>query len=171
MPPLSNRQQISLASVTLVSCSLSLVGSGAIVYLVLKRHNQSTYHRLLLCMSVTEILHSLETALQPFFIPVAEDRIFAVGNQQTCSTLGFFAQFGITIVTLYSAMLNLNYLLTIRYGVKAKKLTWYVEPWMHALAFSYPLITASVGAGIGAYSANALGSTCWIGMSHCESGV
>jgi hypothetical protein len=62
-------------------------------------------------------------------------------------------------------MLNLNYLLTIRYGVKARKLALYVEPWMHALAILFPLITASVGAGIGAYSTNELGSLCWIGAS------
>jgi hypothetical protein len=169
MPPLSNGQQITLAVVNLVTCTLSVMGSGFIIYLVVKRKSPGTYNRLLVAMSITEIVHSLDAVLHNFLIPVADDRILAVGNRRTCTALGFFVQFGMTAVTLYSCMLSLNYLLTVRYGMKARYLARYIEPFMHALALLYPLITASVGAGIGVFDANELGSSCWVGKSHFTS--
>jgi len=164
MPPLTDSQQISVIIPSIVACSLSTLGSGSIIHLTLKQKLRGTYQRLLLCMSCFDIVHNICYALQPFLVPESSGgRIWSFGNARTCSALGFFAQFGITIISFYNVMLNLNFLLVVRYGMNDTKMKKLAEPVMHLFSISYPLITASVGLGIGLYSELQLGFGCWIG--------
>uniref|UniRef100_A0A7S1D3Y8 G-protein coupled receptors family 1 profile domain-containing protein n=1 Tax=Cyclophora tenuis TaxID=216820 RepID=A0A7S1D3Y8_CYCTE len=161
MAPLSSAQQIVLISLSTTSGCLSMCGSICIVILALQRRQQGTYHRLLLTMSLIDIFHSIAIVFNPFLLPKNPDRIWSIGNDRTCSMAGFFAQLS-SSVSFYNAMLNLNYLLTIRCGMDSNKLTKWVEPWMHALSIIYPLCTATLGVSVGMFSELELGQACWI---------
>ncbi|KAI2505684.1 hypothetical protein MHU86_8743 [Fragilaria crotonensis] len=76
--------------------------------------------------------------------------------------MGFFTQLG-TSVPLYNISLNAFFLATVVYRVSELKFQKNFEPYLHAMSILFPLITASVGAGISLYSEKELGLVCWIG--------
>jgi hypothetical protein len=116
----------------------------------------------MLGMSLIEAVTSFFILIQPFLIPEAGGRLWAHGNQQTCSMFGFFFQIG-TAVPLYNVSLNTYFLLTIAYGMSEARFAKRVEPALHAVPILYPLLTACIGAGIHLYSELELGIYCWIG--------
>jgi hypothetical protein len=59
-------------------------------------------------------------------------------------------------------MLAYYYLLSIRFGVTARTFARRFEPWMHAIAIGYPLITSIIGARMDMYSEVALWTCCYI---------
>lgn len=165
MAPLTHGQEITLAVTNTISSILSLIGSSLILRFLLfskGRSQTSVYNRLLIAMSSFDLLHTFFVMLNPFLIPSNGGRVSAFGNDATCSMLGFFIQLGCT-VPLYNVSLNSYYLLTIVYSVSEKKMIKYVEPAFHAISILFPLVTASLGAGIHLYSELELGSYCWIG--------
>lgn len=76
-----------------------------------------------------------------------------------CKAQGFMVQLTVVSGPVYSGLLTLYYLLTIRYGWKEDR-TKKVEPYMHALAILLGLSTAIVGLVLDLYH-NA-GLWCWI---------
>ena len=162
MAPLTDGQVISLILINVVSSSLSIGGSCIIVYMVSIGKKPSVYNRMLLGLSISDILHTISLLISPFLIPADGGRLWAHGNDQTCTMLGFFMQLGVT-VPLYNASLNAFFLLTIVYGITETKIIKWAEPAMHAVPILYSMVTATVGVGISLYSENELGMTCWIG--------
>ncbi|KAI2499637.1 hypothetical protein MHU86_14872 [Fragilaria crotonensis] len=162
MAPLTDGQVIILILINIVSSSLSIGGSCIIVYLVSIAKKPSVYNRMMFGLSMADILHSICLLISPFLLPSEGGRIWAHGNDQTCTMLGFFVQLGV-IVPLYNASLNAFFLLTIVYGTTESRIKKWAEPTMHAVPILYPLVTASIGVGISLYSENELGLTCWIG--------
>jgi hypothetical protein len=92
------QQQIALTIIPVFTGFLSGIGSACIVYIIMrdrKRKLKQTYHRLLLGMSVSDVINSIRACLSSFFIPVDTPGVWiAYGNQGTCTALGFFAQLG-----------------------------------------------------------------------------
>lgn len=161
MAPLGRTEQIILIALSSTSGCLSLCGSVCIVLLAMQRRERGTYHRLLLTMSLIDIIHSIAIVFQPFLLPKDPGRLWSIGNDTTCSISAFFVQFSLS-VSFYNMMLNLNYLLTIRYEMDEKRLAKWVEPWMHLFSILYPLATATWGVSIGMFSNLELGQACWI---------
>eukprot|EP00934_Nitzschia_sp_Nitz4_P002311 Nitzschia sp. Nitz4//scaffold402_size10731//6926//8110//NITZ4_009060-RA/size10731-processed-gene-0.7-mRNA-1//1//CDS//3329551076//2311//frame0 len=159
---LSNTQEKVLILLSIVGGSLSILGSSAIVYKTLsKGFQRGPYDRLMLGLSVCDIVSSLNLALSPFMLPSAtSQRVWATGNDATCSMNGWFYQFSFS-ATLYNGMLSYYYLLTVRFGVKRAVFAAKYEIWMHAAIWIWSLATASFGAGIGLFNELALGFGCW----------
>lgn len=59
-------------------------------------------------------------------------------------------------------MLSIYFCLSIHFGTKQEVIARRYEPWMHALSLGYPLIAASIGAGVGVYDEVKVGLGCWV---------
>jgi hypothetical protein len=163
--PLTDRQEVTLSLLMVLSASLSILGSSTIVYKVVRNRSQTTpYDRIMMGLSLTDIIASLSYALSPFLIPAGgtSPRIWAVGNEATCSFLGWLTQFSFAAVW-YNAILSFYYLLTVRLGVHRKAFAQKYEVWFHASAWVFFLITATTGAALGWYSEFQINLGCWVG--------
>lgn len=113
-----------------------------------------TYHRLLLSMSIFDVLSSCALFMSTWPIPAdTPSKIVygAVGNQGTCSAQGFFVQFSMGTV-LYNATLSVFYLLSIRFRWSPQRVAKKAEPWLHAVPVLFALGTAIAGVPLGLYN-------------------
>jgi hypothetical protein len=159
---LSDDQIIAVILVNTFSSLLSLFGSSMIIYLLCQAKKPSVYNRLMFGLSSIHIILATSLLITPFLIPESGGRKFAHGNDQTCTTLGFFFQLGCT-VPFYNMSLNVLFLLTVVYGMSEARISRWIEPTLHCVSILYPLITASAGIGFNLYSEVKLGVLCWIG--------
>jgi hypothetical protein len=159
---LSDSQEKALSLLPFAPAILSILGSSTIIYMVVAEKKQTPYRRLLLGMSVCDILFSVTFPLQAFLLPrETSQRVWAVGSDASCSALGFFSQLSFSAM-LYNGLLSHFFLLTIRFGWKEGRFAKIVEPLMHSIAIGFPLVTATVGAALGVYHEVELGPGCWV---------
>jgi hypothetical protein len=159
---LSDAQDIALSLLPIAPSLLSIAGSSIIISLVVKSPKKSPYRRILLAMSCCDIVASITYSLQGFLLPrETSQRALAIGNDASCSAVGFFNQFSFSAF-FYSGALSLYFLLTVRYGIKEDTFAKRIEPWLHGVSLGYPLITAMIGALVGVYHENELGQGCWV---------
>jgi len=128
------------------SASLSILGSSAIVYMILsdrKRKLDRPYHRLMLMMSSFDIIQSVALAVAVLAIPRESDFYGAKGNIATCKAQGFFLVLGGFAVPLYNSCLNVYYVLTIRYNISLQKFVKF-EPILHVFSILYPTVLATI---------------------------
>lgn len=106
----------------------------------------TTYHRLLLGMSVADILFSLSGITFGAAAPSELSYVVwnARGNLATCQVFGFFNAVGSFIGLLYSCSLNLYYLAMIRYNKSDHYIKTKLEPWLHLVPISYGLVVSIV---------------------------
>ena len=156
---MSLSQLIALAMIPKVSGGLSFLSSSFVIFDILKdpRKRQTTYHRLILGVSISDALSSLAFFLGTWVMPKGSTW-GAVGSSGSCSFVGFFGQWGILGTFFYNAALATYYLLILKYNwstTKVKK----AEPCFHAFA----LLTAW-SIGIYGLAKNLYGSAvyvCW----------
>ena len=131
---------------------------------VLKRLKSVTpYDRLMLGLSSMDVIASISWILTPFLLPRdTSPRVWAVGNDRTCTFLGTIHQFGVYCAVVYNLMLSLYYLLTVRLGMKRHKFATKYEPYFHIGPLLYFTATSLTGAAIGIYSEIDIGMGCWI---------
>lgn len=159
---LSDTQERFISSLSLVSGSLSVLGSSMIVYMVIKNPRKTPYKRILLGLSLCDIFASITFAIQPFLLPSdTSQRAWASGTEASCSFLGFLTQVAFSGIW-YNGMLSYYYLLTVRFGVKTATFASRFEPGVHILCLGYNFGTAIVGYAMGFYSEMELGQGCWI---------
>jgi hypothetical protein len=116
-------------------------------------------NRLLLGMSICDIILSLQLALGNFMRPEdTSNRVWAYGNDATCTASGFFGQLSLSAI-IYNGMLSFYFLLA-RFHLSNKEIATWIEPLMHMVSIGYPLVTASVGAVLGFFSEPELGLGC-----------
>jgi hypothetical protein len=162
-------QQIALALVPKFSSVLSLLGSSWIAIEVLTEENRRNpsktkrkqpYHRLLLAMSIYDILESLWNFTSTWPIPAGTEGVaWASGTTKTCSAQGFFLTLSVA-VPIYNAFLSLYYMLVINFRVTDQQLVHWVEPSMHITAFVWAFGTALSSAVMGLF--NNANLWCWI---------
>ena len=154
---LSENQKKLVAVLPIPSAILSLIGSAIIVYMGLQsRWNTSKkwtpYNRLVTAMSFFDIITSITLGLAPFLYPKeTSDKAWVIGNDTTCSAVGFFQQL-LYAVILYYGSLSLYFVLTARFGFSNRLVARRIEPFMHIFCFGYPLVTAFIGLFLSAYS-------------------
>jgi len=151
---------------------LSICGSLGIVLKVLfnERRRKKTMHRIMMGMSICDILASIWYFTSTWAIPAGTlswfgdgetEKIFwAAGDQNgiSCSFAGFFNQFAVA-TPIYNSTLAVFYLLVVNYGWKDKRISK-IEWLFHAIPVGYALITS-----IFAVAADLYGHvewTCWI---------
>jgi hypothetical protein len=141
MAPISDTQEIVLILITFIPSILSILGSSTIIYLTTHQTQKSNvYSRLLMAMSVMDLISTTSWFFQPFLIPKSGGRIWAIGNDQSCQALGFFSQLT-SSMTIYNAYLTGYFLLTIVWGFGDEYVhhNW-LEPVMHGLSIGYPFL-------------------------------
>jgi hypothetical protein len=147
-----------------ISGALSILGSGYIVYEVLsckKRWKESPYHRILLGLSISDILTSFFVFFLGSWMIPAEGtegpyESSAKGTQVTCNFQGFMVMLGLAS-PLYNGALSVYYLLLLRYNWTPRQMVRRIEPWMHGIIILYSLLGASLGLVLEFYSPNSVG--------------
>lgn len=166
--PWNHAQQVALAIVPKFSAVFSLFGSIWIVVEVLtgtnpqdnKPKRQHPYHRLLLAMSIYDILESIWNFASSWAIPRGTEGVFRpLGTTATCSAQGFFLTLSVA-VPIYNAFLSLYYVLVVNYRMTDEMLKRRVEPFMHLTAFVWAFGTALTSAFLGLL--NNANLWCWI---------
>jgi len=142
--------------------SLSIVGSSIIIYMIVsnRKRLQFPQNRILLAMSIIDILQSIATGLANAPAPKSSQRPGAFGTDATCTAQGFFFQMGFA-VPLYNATLSLYFLLRIRYNFRRQQFVR-IEPYLHGISLLYPLITGIIGVSFGLFTTLPL--ICWIDL-------
>ena len=86
------------------------------------------YDRIMLGLSLFDILYSINFVLRPFLVPLSTTapvnrthRIWSVGNASTCNLLGFVAQFAGGTSIYYNFTLSVYYYMTVRLGIPRSK--------------------------------------------------
>ena len=118
-------QHVTLAWLPRISGFLSLLGSIYIIQAVLRRfrkNDSTTYHLILLGMSVFDISSSIAWMFSTTPLPAydtateTESGVYgAMGNDTTCKVQGFFLELGFIGSTGFNASLTTFYLLSIVY--------------------------------------------------------
>jgi len=146
-----------------VTASLSLVGSSLTLLTIHRTEKQKrkTYHRLMLGISVFDIIMSTGLALGPLPVPADTGLPGAHGNTATCTFQAMLLQLGTASIP-YSVMLMVYFVLVIRYGLNNFTMLR-VEPILHLIPILYHLAIA-VG-GIAPQVYNSQGTLCWIAAS------
>lgn len=142
----SERQQIVLFVLPIVSGALSILGSTALMFILLKdwrRKLRRVYHRSLLAYSCIDFVVSLQYGLSSLVVPVGTPNTFgALGNWTTCQASGFFLQFAQSL-GLYLAFICVYYLLILRYRIREEEIAKRIEPFVHGYGLLSPLVLGS----------------------------
>jgi len=162
---LSDVQKTILDILPIPSAVLSIFGSSIIIYMAyLSRKSRpwTPYNRLLVGMSVFDIITSIALASAAFSNPKeTSNKALAMGNDSTCSAMGFFNQISYS-GTLYNASLSFYFLFTARFGMKNAQIARRIEPTMHIFNVGFPLITGFIGLFVGVYGEPEVGVGCWV---------
>ena len=120
-----------------VTGSISFLSSLTVVSFILRSRVNNVYHRIIFCMSFFDMLTSLAIALTT--IPMPSDVIYpfdgpSYGTVQTCEAQGFICMLGYGMVVCMNMTLNIYYLCTLRFEMKDKAFSQYMEPTLYVLS-------------------------------------
>ena len=130
--------------ITSSSAIASVVASILLILIIFQSSNGTriTYNRLLLGMSISDILFSLGFAT--FGAVVPRDGIYMIwntwGNWATCDSFGFMQTLGMFMGLSYMCSLNLYCLAFIKYNRPDSYIVRKIEPWLHAVLISTGMI-------------------------------
>lgn len=160
---LGNNQDRVMSFCMVISGVLSMFGSTTIVYRVVKKKGSSKpFDRIMLVLSSFDIIGSFSFVLTPFALPAATStRVWASGNDATCSFLGYLSQLSIG-AAWYSCLLSFYFLATLRLRISNDDFETRFEPYIHGLSIFYYLFTATLGVPFHLYSEVELGKLCII---------
>ncbi|CAJ1970015.1 unnamed protein product [Cylindrotheca closterium] len=162
---LSDLQEKILAILPLPSAMISVIGSTMILYIALesRAHKQWTpYTRLLVAMSLCDILYSISISISSFLRPQETSNfVYALGNDASCNASGFLNQLSMSAIFFNSA-LSFYFLATARFGVSAKRFSRRIEPIMYVICIGHPFLTAAVGSYMGLFAERRGIMGCWL---------
>lgn len=152
---LSDVQKKVLAVLPIPSAILSVLGSSIIIYMAIQSRKSkpwTPYNRLLLAMSVCDIVASITLGMAAFLYPKeTSNKAWVFGNDTSCSAIGFLNQVSYS-GTLYNAMLSFYFLFTARFAMRNEQVQKRIEPLMHGLSLGYPVLTAFAGLFLDVYA-------------------
>jgi len=128
-----------------VTATFSILGSLSIIYMILSDRERKLvrpYHRLMLMMSIFDVLQSIAFAISVAALPKESTLSGAKGNAHTCTAQGFFVTLGLT-VPLYNLSLNIFYVLTIRHRFTSQQFAK-LEPAAHVVSILRPFSIAII---------------------------
>lgn len=157
--PYNDAQWRAVAFIPRVTGLLSFIGSSLIIKVIMsswKTKLKTPYHRILLCMSIMDVISSTGHLLSTS--PIPSDSVYvygAAGNVYTCTIQGVILTLGFA-VPLYNLSLSFHYLLsTINQCMKSK-----LEPIYHFVSLGFPFSMAVIG--IINENFNNVGSICFL---------
>ena len=138
-------QQYALVLLPKFSGSVSMTFSCLILYTVvnkIRRGSSQVYDRLIMGMSITDLLGSFWMFMGSWPIPPSSGVLWAVGNRATCNLQGFFTQ-GATIASaIYNASLTFYFVLIIlkqwkRPLLEKNEWCFHIMPWGWGLSTGF----------------------------------
>ena len=140
---MTDSYQIALFVLQKISCSLSAIGSLMIISQITRSafNRSKPQQRLVLGLSVSDLCTSIIWILTPLFMPADSGALGAIGNQTTCNIQGFIVTLFNASAVLYMCALQLQYLLTIKYGWSETRIRG-VERYMHGVPWFLGLAAA-----------------------------
>jgi hypothetical protein len=161
---LTDAQEKILSLLPIIPALLSIAGPTAIICSVVSSNFAGPPHkRFLFGMSVSDIVVSAVFMVQAYMVPKATHfRVWAVGNDATCTAMGAMIQLGLGNLLFYNLSLSIWYVASIHYGVATATFSKYVEPWLHFLSIGFPLGTALYGTVVGVFREVDLDLGCWV---------
>lgn len=156
LPALSLQQTNAVLGTMCASSCISIIGSSLICFHVLVgKKYRKPLHRLLLGLSLSDIMTSLRFAiLGPVLYPMEEPSGF-------CTADGFLAVLGYT-GPYYNAAISFYYVLSIKYGIRDERIQKVYEPIFHGVSILYALGFALAGLGLEVYNPTPVAFGCWI---------
>ncbi len=124
---------VSFVSSTIMACSIAWFGS----------EGSTPYRRIILGLSISDVLQSLAFFTGPSSVPVSK-RSWQVGNEvMSCQVNGFVAQIGATGVALHTIFLCVYYLCRLKYRMDNNAFEYNIER-----RFRVFIVIFSLSAGI-----------------------
>ena len=124
-----------------LSGGTSAISSALIIYIIYKSETRlrTIYHRIMLGMSLSDIISSIAMALStlpmpvdlPYKIPVEGFVGTRIGNIATCEAQGFCYVFGFSTMFAYNFSLCLYNACAIAFQMEEDKIKRRVEPFLH----------------------------------------
>lgn len=162
---LSDLQEKVLAILPLPSAVISVFGSSIILYIALESRNRkqwTPYTRLLVGMSLCDILYSISISISSFLRPRDTSAFaYAMGTGASCNASGFLNQLSMSAI-FFNAALSFYFLATARYGVSTKQFSRRIEPIMYLICIGHPILTAAVGSYAGLFAERRGIMGCWL---------
>jgi hypothetical protein len=147
-------QQRALAIVPKFTASLSIPCSMAIIYEVIsdrrKGRGTNSVQRVLVGMSVVDILASSAWFLSTWAVPTDSGWPYAAGNRASCNYQGFLLQIAIG-APLYNSSLALFYILIIKLRWSDEQI-WRMERWVHSFILTFTVGTSFLLLSLGQYN-------------------
>lgn len=125
-----------------ITASLSIICSSLIIYVILRSSTRlsSTYHRIMMGMSIHDILGSSAIALTTLPLPNDDKWVnlyhyegTRLGSYATCDAQGFFQFYGLLGSYLYNMVLCVYYAIALSLSIKDETIKRKVEPWLHLI--------------------------------------
>ena len=123
--------------------SISFVASTTIAFVILKMPHglSSSYRRIILCLSIADVIQSLSIILGPFAVPQdTPDSIWAIGNTASCTTQGFLLNVAVAATPMYTFGLSIYFLLRVKYGMSREDFAAVVEWKWHTVTLLWNLV-------------------------------
>jgi len=159
----SDSQMKTLAIIPHVTGTLFFLGSCSILYDIWRDRRgkmKKPYYRMLLGLSLFDLLSSAAFAVSTIPMPVDTPRVYgARGTTQTCTSAGFFNQL-ILGSMLYNLMLAIYYNLSQRNKLTDEEFAEKYEMKLHGIIWIVAVGIALVGLPLTVYNAGTV--RCWI---------
>lgn len=142
--PLKDVQYFVMWSIATIPCILSWFGSLSIIYIARRKFYGNIYHRLLFIISCIDFLATFWGYWNPFLMNDETGYKLSVGNQVTCTSVGFLIMFSLISKAFYSCYIALYFMLSVRYKWSDQRVMRY-EPLAYLIAFCIPMSYGVVG--------------------------
>lgn len=132
-------KQVAILVVQAFSASLSILGSGAVMFSIFcgnKIRTGGLFYRIMFGLSFCDVLHSLGHLISPYLQPAGNNLVGAVGNTTSCSIIAFVMTFGGIGAIYYNFFLSFYYHKVIRHSVSERDLVQKYELWVHGISWT-----------------------------------
>lgn len=159
----SATEQKLVSILVLPSSILSLIGSSMIIRCIRRDKKSSPYRRLMLALSICDVVGTIGYVLQPFLGPTGIEfsYVWGFGNDATCSFMGALLQFSFS-AHWYAGALSFYFLSTVRFGTREDVFAKKYERWIHIVIVLFGMSTAIAGVVMDVFHARRISPGCWV---------
>mmetsp|Transcript_40444 Transcript_40444/g.97621 ORF Transcript_40444/g.97621 Transcript_40444/m.97621 type:complete len:422 (+) Transcript_40444:110-1375(+) len=162
---LSQEKEKVLALWMIVAGCLSTIGCFFTMHRISKKSTKKTnsYDRIMFALSGFNMITGITYIMTPFLLPSdgPSPRIWSIGNQVSCSFLGWLTQLSFASVS-YTCALSFYFLAAIKFRISMDDFAIRFEAYIHGLTVFFFLFTATAGFPLQMYDAMNVGMSCWI---------
>ncbi len=158
-----------------VSAIVSIIASMILIWMIRRSHKglKSIYHRLLLGLSISDILFSLSQAFFNITAPYESSYVVwnARGSAMSCGVQGFTRFLGGMCGQGYNCSINLFSLAMIKKKTKTMEPVKKLEPYLHGVPIGLAIVISTISVSTQGLNVSIYGN-CWepvYDLPHCKS--